>query len=572
VSARATTNDQRPTTDASTRGKCDVELDVGEEEMKRARLVSLGRLLVTLAVACGACDDAPPPAMGGEGDPCYPNGTCDEGLECDEADICVAAEPSPCAGVDCSGHGVCAVSGEEPVCACDEGYHAVALDCVADDPGDPCLEVTCSGHGVCAVAAGEALCLCDEGYHAADLGCLADDPGPCLDVTCSDHGVCAVAGGAALCVCDEGFHPDELACVGNDPDDPCAGIDCAGHGACDDSGGAPACDCDEGFHAVSLACIADEVDPCLEVTCSGHGVCAVAGGAALCVCDEGFHAAALECAADAPDPCLDVVCSGHGICAAAAGEPLCICDEGFHAEALECVADPPDPCLDVDCSGHGFCAVAASEPLCVCDDGYHDEALECLEDDSCTNVFADDFEDGVLAPWTAVAGEVSVTGGRLRVVRTGSRWGEAEVALGATLDGAWEVEVEMELLTAQSVVSLCVQAPGAAVHYYCLTLNTKTENGSTRGAHLFVDTMVDNVGVPPASELIEYAFDPGVGVPHLLRLTRSAAGLFELFVDGTSRGTATNAALTTFDRLHVYGMQDTSGGHGGFLDDVMICQ
>ncbi|MBN1771347.1 MAG: hypothetical protein JXB32_08810, partial [Deltaproteobacteria bacterium] len=52
----------------------------------------------------------------------------------------VVAEPpdgettvDPCEGIDCSGHGTCAVTGgDTAVCLCDAGYHAEGTTCVAN--------------------------------------------------------------------------------------------------------------------------------------------------------------------------------------------------------------------------------------------------------------------------------------------------------------------------------------------------------------------------------------------------------------------------------------------------------
>ncbi len=44
---------------------------------------------------------------------------------------------------------------------------------------DPCVGVDCSGHGQCAVIGGaEAACVCDAGYEASGLACVAPGAGP----------------------------------------------------------------------------------------------------------------------------------------------------------------------------------------------------------------------------------------------------------------------------------------------------------------------------------------------------------------------------------------------------------
>ena len=41
----------------------------------------------------------------------------------------------PCAGVDCSGHGVCVVNNLVAHCKCDDGFHAQGLECIANSSG-----------------------------------------------------------------------------------------------------------------------------------------------------------------------------------------------------------------------------------------------------------------------------------------------------------------------------------------------------------------------------------------------------------------------------------------------------
>lgn len=87
------------------------------------------------------------------------------------------AAPSPCAGIDCSGHGVCFVSETTPYCDCARGYHAEGLACLPGDPPAACRGVACSGHGTCvATSTGVAVCECFSGYVPAGPTCV---PAPC---------------------------------------------------------------------------------------------------------------------------------------------------------------------------------------------------------------------------------------------------------------------------------------------------------------------------------------------------------------------------------------------------------
>lgn len=121
---------------------------------------------------------------------------------------CLAGEVvlDPCAGVDCSGHGLCQDVEGAPVCRCDPGYQAAGLACVPD-PLDPCEGQTCSGLGSCRVEQGAARCDCPAGHHAVGLSCVADDP--CAGVACGTNAHCE----AGACACDPGTSGDpRVAC------------------------------------------------------------------------------------------------------------------------------------------------------------------------------------------------------------------------------------------------------------------------------------------------------------------------------------------------------------------------
>lgn len=85
---------------------------------------------------------------------------------------------SPCKGVDCSGHGQCAVAeGEVAVCLCSAGYHAgvSGLVCDATVVGDECAAVDCNTGGTCAVSGGQPVCVCAQGFRAVtQTTCVQD--------------------------------------------------------------------------------------------------------------------------------------------------------------------------------------------------------------------------------------------------------------------------------------------------------------------------------------------------------------------------------------------------------------
>jgi len=98
----------------------------------------------------------------------------------------------PCAGIDCGGHGWCAVIGNYGICICDPGYHTVFnLSCEENDPENPCSGVDCGGHGRCAVTGGSPLCVCDEGYDLiGDTVCADINAVQCAPGTIERNGEC----------------------------------------------------------------------------------------------------------------------------------------------------------------------------------------------------------------------------------------------------------------------------------------------------------------------------------------------------------------------------------------------
>lgn len=209
-------------------------------------------------------------------------------------------------------------------------------------PG-PCAGVECGGHGQCAVLGSGPICVCDDAYIAHDLVCRQD---PCATLECSGHGSCVADADAAHCECEPGFEPDGFECVAVGTPDPCDGVTCSGFGECVSDRDVPSCRCDDGYIADGLTCVPDAPPvTCDTVTCSGHGYCVQVDGAAHCSCHEGYEAAGLQCVPDTtPSPCDGVACSGHGTCVVVGGAAACVCDPPATATAtgLECIEPEPD--------------------------------------------------------------------------------------------------------------------------------------------------------------------------------------------------------------------------------------
>jgi len=84
----------------------------------------------------------------------------------------------PCAGVTCSGHGLCSANGAMASCSCDAGYRAQGTSCVSLT--GPCASVTCSGHGTCDDASGSAVCTCAGGYVASTSTTCVESMSPTI--------------------------------------------------------------------------------------------------------------------------------------------------------------------------------------------------------------------------------------------------------------------------------------------------------------------------------------------------------------------------------------------------------
>lgn len=175
---------------------------------------------------------------------------------------CASSPPATaCAGIDCSGHGFCAVQEGAAYCVCESGFHPVDLTCVANDPADPCRGIDCDGHGTCRVTDDSPGCVCDPGYEAVgDLHCVpvggadadADAAGDADADADADRDADGDAGDALR---DDGSDTAcSPPCVGRSCGvDPVCGVDCGdcGRGArCTAAGACEAFDPDAFYYRV----------------------------------------------------------------------------------------------------------------------------------------------------------------------------------------------------------------------------------------------------------------------------------------------------------------------------------
>ncbi len=223
----------------------------------------------------------------------------------------------PCADIDCSFHGTCAVLDDGPICRCDPGFVTSGLVCHRDW----CAQLFCR-HGTCTQNAQKGSCQCmagwsgtlcdscDEGYHIDNNQCLPDQPcdsDPCI------HGTCLVIDGLETCDCDAGYSGDQ----------------------CDQ--------CDQGYHPDGLVCVADEINPCNPNPCdqSHRGQCSVSGDSYVCSCDPGFHDETGTCVPDQQDACSPNPCTEkhRTQCSVSGDSFMCNCDTGYNDDSGACLPD-----------------------------------------------------------------------------------------------------------------------------------------------------------------------------------------------------------------------------------------
>ncbi len=185
-------------------------------------------------------------------------------------------------------------------------------------------------------------------------------------------------------------------------------------------------------------------------------------------------------------------------------------------------------------------------------------------------LFEADFNSGSPEPFEVISDQVEVEGGRLRLVRTAGHYSTASAELTDPVDGDWTLAVDFELITGQSSLSVCLR-DSAWQQHTCLAMNTKTENGSRKGVHLFCNKMNDNSHYAPEATALSHRFDPQTGHPHHLQLEHDHDGTWRLRVDGLPRGETRAACLIKrFDRITLHGFQDSNAGHGGYVDDLIL--
>ena len=256
-----------------------------------------------------------------------------------------------------------------------------------------------------------------------------------------------------------------------------------------------------------------------------------------------------------------------------------------------CISDPITTCADGDSCCLANCnANNDSDCAAVCGNGVMEGTEECDDGgteagDGCsgtctpeviTCAIDEDFskDAGVLGLQTL--GDITVDNGRLRVVRVNNQWGHTDTSI-TTLSGAFELNVTVSLYSNASVTSAAIKQWNenkTETDGYHVVIGNENQNASPSGLFFYFNS---DHGNSPGSEtpatniLISHPFNAVQGVEYSVKLTRSAAGEFGLYLDGTPVGTATDTRVTSFDHFHLHGGNDGSNGHGGIYDDVRLC-
>ncbi len=321
---------------------------------------------VSFLLAIGGCDRLP--AVGGEGQKCFGNGTCEGDLVCEEG-VCVEGCVPSCADKGCGESDGCAGT----CSACPSGNWCDGTSCqpcdTAEHCGDACSGCTADPRGDACVDMGGFQCGCQTDLNCSDnqycdlvtrgcLDCTVDDNCGLTCLDCSQQATnrqCVGEGGQenlhcgceteTYCAQGEACDPVSRTCDACQPD--CGGRVCGANGC----GG----QCPPGCNVGTETCNADGQCESCSNDCNGLA-CGTRNGCGL-ECDG----LGVECAAG-------TFCESDGACvacglAAHCGE-LCVDCTGDEA-GHQCVTTGGPPhcgCIDTsDCPADRACRAGLCE-------------------------------------------------------------------------------------------------------------------------------------------------------------------------------------------------------------------
>ena len=346
---------------------------------------------------------------------CSEHGPCNRGTclcDCLSKDDCWlgdACEQPACPGkttegIDCSGHGECAMDDvtSKFQCGCEAGYYGD--DCSVTCPGD------CSGHGKCGA---EGECTCELGWLG--LSCARTCAGKCLH-----EGVCNLKTG----ICDkcDGKWSGDL-CEESKCDPLCHPAGTENCFAAKKSNGLGKCICKDGW--IGETC-EEELCPDCYGKCT-DGTCQCGPNVRGYERHHGVGCSLVDC--------VDNLCAGHGVCniyanATSNGGSLagtCSCTFGFGGvscerlacemggkedEKRECTGDEFGMCVNGKCEcKDGFGGNACERKECVQINGKecNGEGI-CLPDGTCHCAAEHDDMENLLGGWSGDACQISYCG------------------------------------------------------------------------------------------------------------------------------------------------------------------
>jgi len=391
------------------------------------------------ALVVGGCgnDGGGSCPLGSDGCKCYPNGACDDGLECNKEGAC---QPESCPegdlGCACYSNSTCNVGDDGTQLECKDGK------CVKPEP---CPE----GKEGCTCGEGDS---CDDGLLCRDgkceplgcipgtIGCVCDDNGECAadNAYCDNDGWCKLdecPSGSEGCACADGdrcgvnSRGEQMECKDGKCIAPSCtpgetGCTCADGSGCNE----PTDECKDGFCQPS-DCVPGELNcPCAGGGCTPGLSCR---DGVICVDNTGYRGGPCfedgtcrdgnRCQNDVCVPCLegslDCTCDDDGECTAGlkCKDDLCIEPQGPQAPddpkcytpcERDMVADDGtfrkcsseglmEGCLSGQVCVDGSCVEQGEEPAGCGDDMDCPDFQQCLEGKCYSDCAADyDCPDG----------------------------------------------------------------------------------------------------------------------------------------------------------------------------------
>ncbi|XP_030070273.1 stabilin-2 [Microcaecilia unicolor] len=243
-------------------------------------------------------------------------------------------------GDPCFGNGICldGVNGTG-ICQCEEGYNGTACElCVKGKYGSKCDQECPCIHGKCSDGIeGDGSCECDVGWRG--VKCDEEIKDDKCNKKCHTSANCIVNSGAtAFCKCAVGFTGNGTQCTAIDACGTSNG-GCSVNAKCRRTGpGNRICICNADYTGDGIVCL--EINPCLENNggCDINAECTQTGAnKSECNCLRGYSGNGKICTSI--NPCLvkNGGCSWYAFCNHTGPEDrTCMCKSGYIGDGIEC--------------------------------------------------------------------------------------------------------------------------------------------------------------------------------------------------------------------------------------------